>query len=64
MDVVSINRYYGWYISPGNLAVVPIDLPADLEAWYSVHNKPILMSEYGAGAISGTHEVKKALIMI
>ena len=57
MDVISINRYYGWYVSPGNLDTISTDLSADLEAWYSLHNKPIIITEYGAGAIAGTHEV-------
>jgi len=59
MDVISINRYYGWYSSPGNLNVISTDLSADFEAWYSLHSKPMLITEYGAGAIAGTHEVRE-----
>jgi len=58
LDVICVNKYYGWYFSPGNLDVISIDLPADLEAWHNYLNKPIILSEYGAGAIAGTHEVR------
>ncbi len=57
MDVLCINRYYGWYWGPGSLGVIHIDLPQDLDTWHSLHDKPVVITEYGAGAIAGTHDV-------
>ena len=56
MDVVMINRYYGWYSDPGHPEVVPYQLSYDLDNWYQVRKKPIMISEYGAGTIDGLHK--------
>lgn len=48
LDVLSINQYVGWY---GN------DYPdkiTDVE-WESKYNKPMLLSEFGAGALAGNY---------
>ena len=56
MDVVMINRYYGWYSDSGHLEVVPYQLSYDLDNWYQVRKKPIMISEYGASTIDGFHK--------
>ena len=56
MDVVMINRYYGWYSDSGHPEVVSYQLSHDLDNWYQVRKKPIMISEYGAGTIDGLHE--------
>ena len=56
MDVVMINRYYGWYSDSGHPEVVPYQLSYDLDNWYQLRKRPILISEYGAGTIDGLHE--------
>ena len=56
MDVVMINRYYGWYSDSGHPEVVPYQLSYDLDNWYQVWKKPIVVSEYGAGTIDRLHE--------
>ena len=56
MDVVMINRYYGWYSDSGHPEVVPYQLSYDLDNWYQVRKKPIMVSEYGAGTIDGLHK--------
>ena len=56
MDVVMINRYYGWYSDSGHPEVVPYQLSYDLDNWYQVRKKPIVVSEYGAGTIDGLHK--------
>ena len=48
MDVVMINRYYGWYSDSGHSEVVPYQLSYDLDNWYQVRKKPVMVSEYGA----------------
>ncbi len=47
VDVIGVNNYCGWY---GNK-------PADCAAlrWESAFAKPVIMSEFGAGALSGKH---------
>jgi beta-glucuronidase len=56
-DVVMINRYYGWYIEPGDLEAAAEGLEAELRAWADKHGKPILVTEYGADAMGGLHSL-------
>ena len=51
-----INRYYGWYSDSGHPEVVSFQFPYDLDNWYQVRKKPIMISEYGAGTIDGFHK--------
>lgn len=56
-DVLSINRYYGWYVFTGDLASAAIALEGDLRGWIQAFGKPIMMSEYGADTMPGSHSV-------
>ncbi|WP_030437451.1 beta-glucuronidase [Actinoplanes subtropicus] len=56
-DVVMVNRYYGWYANNGDLAGAEPALEADLRAWAERHGKPIIVTEYGADAVTGLHAV-------
>ncbi|MGP0031622.1 MAG: beta-glucuronidase [Acidimicrobiales bacterium] len=56
-DVIMINRYYGWYVEPGDLAAAERGLEAELLGWASEHGKPIIVTEYGADAMPGLHAV-------
>jgi beta-glucuronidase len=56
-DVVMLNRYYGWYASPGDLATAELALEAEISAWVAAYDKPILFTEYGADAFPGVHDV-------
>jgi beta-glucuronidase len=47
LDVLGNNEYIGWY------AHRPED--ADLTDWSSSYNKPLIMSEFGGGALFGLH---------
>ncbi|MDF2962010.1 MAG: beta-glucuronidase [Paenibacillus sp.] len=53
VDVVCLNRYYGWYTQPGHLEAVPGYLRSELQAWWNKTNKPVMMTEYGADTIAG-----------
>jgi beta-glucuronidase len=44
-----LNRYYGWYSDAGDLAAAERELEADLRAWEAKYEKPIIVTEYGAG---------------
>jgi beta-glucuronidase len=57
LDVVSLNRYYGWYLGTGDLETAERQLEGELRAWASSHGKPILMTEYGADTLPGLHSV-------
>jgi len=54
-DVVSINRYLGWYSQPGNLDSGLELLSRELDALYLKFPKPLIMAEFGADAIAGQH---------
>ncbi|HTP87866.1 MAG TPA: glycoside hydrolase family 2 TIM barrel-domain containing protein [Bryobacteraceae bacterium] len=47
LDVLGNNEYIGWYEG----------LPdrADQVTWRSIYDKPLIMSEFGAGAVYGAH---------
>ena len=59
-DVVMLNRYYGWYEHPGDLAAAGRGLEAELTAWADKHGKPIIVTEYGADAVAGMHGLPSA----
>lgn len=56
-DVICLNRYYGWYRATGDLASAELMLEAELEQWAGRHDKPIIMSEYGADTMTGLHSI-------
>ncbi|MBA3873403.1 MAG: beta-glucuronidase [Anaerolineae bacterium] len=54
-DVLSLNRYAGWYSQPGQLdEAIPV-LSAELDALHQKFNKPIIVTEFGADALAGHH---------
>ena len=54
MDVVLINRYYGWYNLSGDLEAAKYAFRTELE-WWETQHKPVILSEYGADTIAGLH---------
>ena len=60
-DVVMINRYYGWYVEPGDLHAAERGLEAELQSWAALHGKPIIVTEYGADTMSGLHSTEGSL---
>lgn len=53
-DVLMLNRYYGWYVQPGDLENARIALKEEIEGWQAA-NKPIIFTEYGADTVAGLH---------
>ncbi|MGO9591038.1 MAG: glycoside hydrolase family 2 protein [Candidatus Acidiferrales bacterium] len=47
VDVLGVNEYIGWYEGR------PED--ADHTQWKTIYDKPMVMSEFGAGALYGSH---------
>ena len=54
MDVVCINRYYGWYNLSGDLDAACYALNEELDFWQA-QGKPVIMTEYGADTLPGYH---------
>ena len=59
-DVISLNRYWGWYILTGDLNNGEAVLENELRGWAAKYGKPLIMSEYGADTVSGVHSVQGA----
>ncbi|MGP6145992.1 beta-glucuronidase [Jeotgalibaca sp. A122] len=58
VDVISLNRYYGWYINTGDLKVAEASLRAEIKGWIEKYpGKPILFTEYGADTVAGFHAI-------
>ncbi|WP_433518826.1 beta-glucuronidase [Nonomuraea sp. CA-143628] len=56
-DVVLLNRYYGWYFGPGDLEAAETALETELRQWAALHDKPIVISEYGADTYPGLRSI-------
>jgi beta-glucuronidase len=56
-DVVSLNRYYGWYVATGDLRTAELYLQGDIQGWIERTGKPIIMTEFGADTQPGLHSV-------
>ncbi len=60
LDVVSLNRYYGWYENTADLTpeVVKESLAHEIRAWRArFPNQPFMMAEFGADTIAGQHSL-------
>jgi beta-glucuronidase len=57
-DVLLLNRYYGWYVEQGDLAMAEVKLERELLGWEKMYGKPMIMAEYGADTLAGLHEVR------
>ncbi|CAH0585620.1 unnamed protein product [Chrysodeixis includens] len=55
LDVISFNRYNGWYASPGQTVQITHNVVEEASAWHRLHRKPVIMTEYGADTIAGLH---------
>ena len=50
LDIVAFNQYTGWY--GGSLETAPDS------KWEISYNKPVIISEFGGGALQGIHGTK------
>ena len=55
LDVLCLNRYYGWYTQSGQLDLALPRLSEELDALHARFNKPLIVSEFGADAMAGHH---------
>lgn len=59
LDVICLNRYYGWYVDFDDLTKAKKDLNTELEKWHQkLPGKPILFTEFGADTVPGLHSLR------
>ena len=57
VDVICLNRYWGWYEDHSDLSNAAIHLEAELKGWTEKYSVPIIITEYGADTIAGGHSI-------
>lgn len=58
VDVISLNRYYGWYVNMADLESAEAHLRKELAAWHGkLPEHPIMFTEYGADTVAGFHSM-------
>lgn len=60
VDVISFNRYYGWYSDTARLETIAVKLRQEIEGWRQRWPKPLFIAEYGADTIAGLHKLPAA----
>lgn len=56
VDVIALNRYYGWYVQHGDLKTAEEKTREELLEWQEKYpDKPIMYTEYGADTVAGFH---------
>ena len=61
LDIVCINKYYSWYEDSGMLDVIQYQAETELTLWHERYKKPVMITEYGADAISGFHSTPSVM---
>ena len=62
LDVLCLNRYYGWYAQGGDLEVAKMYLNAELEGWNKrCPGKPIMFTEYGTDTVCGMRDTTSVM---
>ncbi|MCR8667868.1 beta-glucuronidase [Aestuariibaculum sp. M13] len=56
-DVIAINRYWGWYSSPGDIKTGANAISKELDRLHRKFKKPCMITEFGADAQAGLHAV-------
>ena len=54
-DVICINRYWGWYSTPGNIEQGAKTISMEIDRLHRKFNKPVMVTEFGADAYAGFH---------
>ncbi len=54
-DVIAVNRYWGWYILPGQIDKAVAQLARELDDLHAATGKPVIITEFGADAVAGSH---------
>lgn len=58
VDVICMNRYYGWYIDHGDLDSAKVHLKEEIEKWHEKYpEKPIMFTEFGVDTVQGLRSI-------
>lgn len=60
-DVVSLNRYWGWYVQPANLEAARAMLEKELDELHARLAKPVVITEFGADTLPGFHSTDELM---
>lgn len=56
-DVISLNRYYGWYENPGLINTAVKRFENEMNYIAEKYKKPIFVTEFGADTMPGFHSI-------
>ncbi|MBK8946341.1 MAG: beta-glucuronidase [Ignavibacteriae bacterium] len=56
-DIISLNRYYGWYENPGNLETAIIRMEDEMDVIANKYKKPVIVTEFGTDTVPGFHSI-------
>jgi beta-glucuronidase len=57
VDVICLNRYWGWYEDHFDLSNAKIHFEKELNGWTEKYNVPFIITEYGADTLAGGHSI-------
>jgi len=57
-DVIAINRYWGWYTTPGDIETGSDVISTELDRLHRKFKKPCMVTEFGADTYAGMHAVQ------
>ncbi len=62
-DILSLNRYYGWYVMGGpGLVDAEAAFHQEMQGWDKVRNgRPLIFTEYGADTLSSEHKLPSVM---
>ena len=60
-DIIGVNRYHSWYYDLGDLDSIYEKLSKVLNDWHKKIDKPIMLTEYGAEALTGNHKLPESI---
>lgn len=62
MDFICLNRYYGWYISGGELSEAEAMFREEMDAWQALRlNVPIVFTEFGTDTLDTLHKLPSVM---
>lgn len=55
VDIISFNRYNGWYHYEGDIDVITSAVLDEAICWHNIFKKPVILQEYGGDTLEGLH---------
>ena len=62
-DILSLNRYYGWYVMGGaGIVDAEVAFRQEMDGWDKVRNgRPMIFTEYGADTLASEHKLPSVM---